>query len=78
MEKLSNADLKTIIAEQQEKHNKLTNLLERQLEAQNSQQQQHTEIIRLTRKLPETARHPPETARGEQPSTTKAVRREER
>ena len=47
MEKLSNADLKTIIAEQQDKHNKLTNLLERQLEAQNSQQQQHTEIIRL-------------------------------
>ena len=53
MDKIPNAELRNMLAEQQkaaqdqqEKYNNLTKLLEKQLEAQNSQQQLHAETIR--------------------------------
>ena len=45
MEKATNAELKSIITEQQEKYKSLTKLLEKQLEAHNLQQQQQTDAF---------------------------------
>ena len=46
MEKATNAELKSIITEQQDKYNSLTKLLEKQLEAHNLQQQQQTDAFK--------------------------------
>ena len=58
MEKATNAELKSIITEQQDKYNSLTKLLEKQLEAHNLQQQQQTDAFKKNSgNHPKTARN---------------------